>query len=87
MSVWTIVRRVENDGGAWRGDAFTSAFLGGLLPGGLIHDPPETVVFTGEGGYEGLTAVVEFGSPHVVTSGVRGFIFPAPLPPAPPTLE
>lgn len=41
------------------------------------------LAITGEDGYEGLTAVVEFTHPRGINSEVRGFICEGPLPPEP----
>ena len=80
LTVTTVVRRIENAGGAWQGSAVT---VSDTVAASGTDDPltPETVVFTGEGGYAGLTAVVVF-SPFA-NSQLRGVIFPGPPPPPP----
>jgi hypothetical protein len=86
FNVWTISRRVENEDGAWQGEATTAAWADGPETEVFIVDPPETMVFIGERGYDGLTAVVEF-APRVLNSHVRGFIFEGLPPPAPSLAE
>ena len=81
FNVWTVVRRVENDEGAWQGAATTVAWVNDPDEW-LIDDAPATVVFTGEGGYDGLTAIVTIQD-RIVPSGVRGYIFEGSPPPAP----
>jgi hypothetical protein len=80
---------ITNDGGRWVGrsmglaaaDPVTDIVVGnGLLPEG--PDREELVLFQGEGGYEGLSAIVHADwnqEPPVVT----GTIFRGDLPPAP----
>jgi hypothetical protein len=45
-------KRIENDEGAWQGSAVCL-----LQPDGTIYEAP--LVMTGEGAYEGLTAIVD----------------------------
>ena len=80
LTVTTVVRRVENADGAWQGSAIT---VSDTVTASGTDDPPtpETVVFTGEGGYAGLTAVVVF-SPFA-NSQLRGVIFRGSPPPPP----
>ena len=81
FNVWTVVRRVENDEGAWQGAATTAAWVNDP-DAWFVGDPPAVVVFTGEGGYEGLTAIVTIQE-RIVPSGVRGYIFEGSPPPVP----
>jgi len=81
FNVWTIVRRVQNDEGAWQGEATTAAWVDDP-DDFFVDDPPATVVFTGEGGYAGLTAIVTI-SERIVPSSVRGYIFAGSPPPEP----
>ena len=85
FNVWTIVRRVENDEGAWQGKATTAVWVDDP-EAWFIDDPPATVVFSGEGGYEGLTAIVTIGE-RVVNSAFRGYIFAGSAPPEPSITE
>jgi len=83
LTVTTVVRRVENADGAWQGSATT---VSDTVTASGTDDPPtpETVVFMGEGGYAGLTAIVVF-SP-ITNSQLRGVIFRG-SPPPPPALS
>ena len=81
FNVWTVVRRVENDEGAWQGAATTAAWVNDS-DAWFVADPPAVVVFTGEGEYEGLTAIVTIQE-RIVPSGVRGYIFEGSPPPVP----
>ncbi len=85
FNVWTIVRRVENDEGAWQGEATTAVWVDDPDTW-FIADPPATVVFTGEGGYAGLTAAVTF-TERMVQAGMTGYIFAGSPPPAPSITE
>lgn len=81
LTVETVVRRVENADGAWQGSAtITADDMPASGEDGTIAT--ETVVFTGEGAYAGLTAVVVFMP--FVNATLRGVIFPGSPPPPPP---
>ena len=73
--------RIENDGGAWSGQG--SALIHGAA--GLADDERtdfDTVVLTGEGGYDGLTAYILADwteDPPVI----EGAVFPGEAPPFP----
>lgn len=71
--------RIENAEGAWQGAA-----TGATLPGGTTAASP--VVLTGEGAYEGLTAVL-FGIEDSCFIGFRGIVMEFPDPPVPSTTE
>ena len=78
-TVWTYEYRVENDDGAWQ-----SAPVHGIE----FDEREMTVapVFTGEGAYEGMTAIVEMSGRETDESGVsnadlRGAIFGGSPPP------
>jgi hypothetical protein len=74
--------RLENEGGSWTGQGTS------FVHNGAVDEPTDlvTMVLTGEGGYEGLTAyvLVDFTQqPIVVEGGVFvGEAIPAPEPPA-----
>ena len=75
-AVWASAVRIENADGAWVG----------TMTG--YHDPEEAIrewnVVTGEGAYDGLTAVFRF----VANAGYEGVIVPGDLPPiSEPTVE
>lgn len=81
MAVHTIVYRLENEGGAWQGQ-WTQ----------LIFEEESrdvsgnTVVLTGEDGYQGLTALVEFETATSPSSQLRGIIIDhSPPPPSDPS--
>jgi hypothetical protein len=69
---------LTNDEGSWLGDA--TAYGSEAL--GVDAD---VVVFTGRGGYEGLTAyvVLDWGSQDVSGENIQGVIFPSAMPPVP----
>jgi hypothetical protein len=71
--------RIENADGAWQG-----ASIGATLPGGTAEASP--VVLTGEGAYEGLTAVL-FRSEGSCFIAFRGIVMEFPDPPVPSTTE
>lgn len=71
--------RIENAEGAWQG-----AGIGATLPGGTSAKGP--VVLTGEGGYEGLTAVL-LGVDDPCFINFRGIVIEFPDPPVPATSE
>ena len=82
FGVSRVVRRIENDEGTWVADATTGAWGEGLFEDGEVVFSGETVLFTGEGAYEGLTAVVWL-QPQRIQSPVRGVIFADAPPPVP----
>jgi hypothetical protein len=77
--------RIENEGGAWQGTMVT--YIGPDEPANTSTGARETYVLTGEGGYEGLTAIydVVFNAEYVTQYGcgvdVWGVIFEGNLPP------
>jgi hypothetical protein len=71
--------RIENAEGAWQGSA-----NGATLPDGTSADSP--VVLTGEGAYEGLTAVL-FSVEGSCFADYRGLVMEFPDPPTPSTTE
>ena len=71
--------RIENAKGAWQG-----AGIGATLPDGTTAGSP--VVLTGEGEYEGLTAVL-FWMEGSCFFDFRGLIMEFPDPPVPATIE
>jgi hypothetical protein len=74
--------RIENDDGAWAGPAtaFSYPLDGGVRESGQISQ--DTVVLTGEGSYDGLTAylVIDY---TVVPATLEGTAFAGEMPPAP----
>ena len=69
--------RIENAEGAWQGEA-----RGATLPDGTIANGP--VVLTGEGAYEGLTAVLLWEEDPCFIN-FRGIVIEVPDPPVPAT--
>ena len=72
--------RMENDEGAWSGVSTTYSASGpGVM--GAARDV-DTIIATGEGAYEGLTAYL------VIDGGVvEGLVFPGEMPPLPDPIE
>jgi uncharacterized cupredoxin-like copper-binding protein len=64
---------IENDAGAWQGDVVPGVQFDSTEYGTAVH------VLTGEGAYEGLSAVAEVGL-HGNTFRLRGLIVDAPMP-------
>lgn len=81
FNVSTFVHRVENDQGAWQG-VTTTAYVDPTGEGEDFPLPTETLVFRGEGAYDGLTAVV-WRSPWIGNAQVRGVILTGAPPLAP----
>jgi S-formylglutathione hydrolase FrmB len=76
--VWSYTRRIENADGTWQGST-TSANLPGAGPNTSV-----TLVLTGEGAYEGLTALFEETYDNgTCSSVVRGLIIEGEPPPPP----
>ena len=73
--VATFTDRIENDEGAWQGSAVLLSY-----PDGTTSCTP--MVMTGEGAYEGLTAVVAFEA-FYEDCAVRGYIIDGSVPPPP----
>jgi hypothetical protein len=71
--------RIENADGAWQGEA-----SGATLPDGGSWTGP--LVMTGEGGYEGLTAVLLW-TEDACFLDLRGLVIEFPDPPAPATSD
>jgi hypothetical protein len=81
-SVRTGIGRLANDGGSWAVES-----IGFNQPGASIVDGAYyALTMTGEGGYEGLSAVLFVLPAGPLAWEVRGVIAPAPLP-EPPTSE
>ena len=72
-SIRSATYELSNDGGSWLGEATA------LATPSLDTD---TVLFTGRGGYEGLTAyvLIDWSRPATEFTGV---VFPAPMPETP----
>jgi hypothetical protein len=77
-------QRIENEGGAWQGTMVT--YVLPEEPGNTSLGARETYVLTGEGGYEGLTAIydVEFAPYSPCGVDVWGVIFEGDLAPIEP---
>ena len=78
-TVWTYEYRVENDDGAWQSDPVSGIEF-------AEREMKVAPVFTGEGAYEGMTAIVEMSGRETDESGVsnadlRGAIFGGSPPP------
>lgn len=86
MRVSTVTHRVENDDGAWLGDATVSISVDDVRDGGEDAISPQVAAFSGSGGYEGLAAIV-WWQPQGGEEQVRGIIIPGPLPAVPPPAE
>jgi hypothetical protein len=74
LAIGTFTNRIENDEGAWEGSAVQLD-----LPDGTTYVAP--LVMTGEGAYEGLTAIVGFvdiWNDCAVTGYIIGGTVPAP---------
>ena len=69
------VARIENDEGAWHGS--TSRLT---MPGGVVEN--SVIVLTGEGAYEGLTAVL-YSFEGGCFFDYRGIVTEIPDPPVP----
>jgi hypothetical protein len=86
--VWVGSIRLEGESGAWTGAEYG---LGDSSPAGVTIEP-RMMLLTGEGDYEGLSAVLQ-RQRHVVTSTdpsrpvFEGYIFEGDLPPMPEPLE
>ncbi len=88
VSLWvsTVTHRVENEGGVWHGEATVGMTVDDIREGGEVAIAPQTIIFSGSGDYEGLTAVVWMLHP-AINPQVRGVIFPGSPPPAPSPVE
>jgi hypothetical protein len=78
-TVWTNEYRVENEDGAWQSDPVSGIEF-------AEREMMVAPVFTGEGAYEGLTAIVEMSDRETDESGasdasLRGAIFVGSPPP------
>ena len=70
--------RIENEDGAWQQMPTVSL----IVPG--VDDEFDRGVFIGEGGYEGLIAMVDIvGDPAAQTWDLHGYIIDGELPPPP----
>ena len=82
-SVRTGIGQMANDGGSWLVEA-----LGFNQPGDSIVDGTYyALAMTGQGGYEGLSAVLFTQPAGSGAWDVRGVIAPAPLPEPPTSVE
>jgi hypothetical protein len=73
--------QVTNDGGSW-----SCQYAGNLAHGsGLFFDPDidESVMCHGEGGYEGLTAIMALDWSDFAKVTITGLIIPGDVPPVP----
>ena len=88
LAVWSVIRRVENDDGAWAAAPTVTAWWlaeaddGGTVTQGERTIPIEPITFLGEGDYEGLAAIVWL-NPFIVNSQLWGVVFEGEPPPAP----
>ena len=74
----TTAWRIENDGGAWSGQG---TGLSHFLDGDQVTI--QTVVLTGEDGYDGMTAVIAYQPQGAGPDAVTGVVFPREMPPFP----
>lgn len=81
--VWTESVYLENDGGAWVGTGY--GYLDPVSTGGeLGSGNHERLVLVGQGGYAGLTAIIDLDAANYdAPVEVTGVIVPFDLPPAP----
>lgn len=81
--VWTESVYLENDGGAWVGTGY--GYLDPASTGGeLGSGNHERLVLVGQGGYAGLTAIIDLDAAHYdAPVEVTGAIVPFDLPEAP----
>jgi hypothetical protein len=88
LTVSSVIRRVENDVGAWiAAPKVTARWVAEADDDGNVGQseqtiPIEPITFFGEGDYEGLTAIVWL-DPITVDSQIWGVIFEGEPPPAP----
>ena len=88
LTVSSVVRRVENDDGAWVAEPTVTAswFSEADDEGTVVQTertiPIEPITFFGQGGYEGLTAIVWL-NPFIINSQLWGVIFEGEPPPTP----
>ena len=76
QSSWAEDHRIENDEGAWHGSSVGFTDADGVSLGG-------GAVLTGEGSYEGLTAIIATSIEGDCFINVRGFVTSVPATPAP----
>ena len=88
LTVSSVVRRVENDDGAWfSAPTVTAWWVAKADDQGTVSQSErtisiESITFFGEGGYEGLTAIVWL-NPFIINSQLWGVIFEGEPPPTP----
>lgn len=88
LTVSSVIRRVENDDGAWVAEPTVTAswFSEADDEGTVVQTertiPIESITFFGEGGYQGLTAIVWL-NPFIINSQLWGVIFEGEPPPTP----
>jgi hypothetical protein len=75
-----VTHRIENDDGVWQGSLLILGFPDG-------EEATGPTVMTGEGAYEGLSAVVMIGFREAPCPNTRGYIIEGgvPAPPVPRT--
>jgi hypothetical protein len=79
LVIQSVAMSIENDGGAWRMIPILSATWPDPDLGGMEFDAPEHFFLVGEGGYDGLVAVVD----GFRTDDLSGYIIEGELPPDP----
>jgi hypothetical protein len=80
QTVWSEGHRIENEEGAWHGSN-----SGITLPDGTVDHVPTILI--GEGGYQGLTAVLMVATDSPCFFDYRGIVTQIPDPPVPFTGE
>jgi len=81
LVVQTDLWRIENDGGSWTGPSTAISGIG-EIPSDVTADL-ETVVLTGEGDYDGLSAYLVADWSPETGADVQGAIFTGEMPPGP----
>lgn len=81
LMVQSDLWRIENDGGTWTGPSTAISGIG-EIPSDVTADL-ETVVLTGEGDYDGLSAYLVADWSPETGADVQGAIFAGGMPPGP----
>lgn len=82
-TVWSVTGRLTNDGGSWRFEA-----QGFAQPGKSFASNNHYVgMYTGEGDYEGLSAMTFQLPTGTGMWDITGVLFPGPMPEYPPLPE
>ncbi len=81
LVIQTDLWRIENDGGSWAGPGTAMSGIG-EIPSDITVDL-ETVVLTGEGGYDGLSAYLVADWSPETGADMQGAIFTGEMPPLP----